>query len=164
MAPIPIAHSVIAAVESHRSIFRRRLIVSSPITGATGTVSTGIIEQLKGSDHKLRALVRYPEKAAARKNQSIEVHQGDLEKPWTLDEAFAGVDTVWILSLAGARAPEQSSNALWAAPGGCHACGAYVGYRCRARCTNHQQPPSRTVGRRTRSFWNCLHSFEAAFL
>ena len=33
------------------------------ITGATGNISSGIIAQLKGSEHSLRALVRNPEKA-----------------------------------------------------------------------------------------------------
>ena len=85
------------------------------ITGATGNVSSGIIEQLKGSGHKLRALVRNPEKAAALKQQGVEVHAGDLDKPWTLEGAFAGAETVWILTPPGPRAPVQSSNALWAA-------------------------------------------------
>jgi uncharacterized protein YbjT (DUF2867 family) len=85
------------------------------ITGATGNVSSGLIEKLKGSGDRLRALVRNPEKAAALKQQGVEVHAGDLEKPWTLGQAFAGADTVWILTPPGPRAPEQSSNALWAA-------------------------------------------------
>ena len=85
------------------------------ITGATGNVSSGIIAKLKGPGHSLRALVHSPEKAAALKQQGIEVHAGDLEKPWTLGPAFAGADTVWILTPPGPRAPEQSSNALWAA-------------------------------------------------
>ena len=85
------------------------------ITGATGNVSSGIIANLKGSGHQLRALVRNPEKAEALKQQGVEVHIGDLEKPWTLAPAFAGADTVWLLSPPGPRAPEQSSNAVWAA-------------------------------------------------
>ena len=85
------------------------------ITGATGNVSSRLVEKLKGTGHKLRALVRNPEKAGALKQQGVEVHAGDLEKPWTLGAAFAGADTVWILSPPAARAPEQSSNALWAA-------------------------------------------------
>ena len=40
---------------------------------------------------------------------------GDLEKPWTLGAAFAEADTVWVLAPPGPRAPEQCSNALWAA-------------------------------------------------
>jgi uncharacterized protein YbjT (DUF2867 family) len=42
-------------------------------------------------------------------------HGGDLEKTWTLAPAFAGADTIWILTPPGPRAVEQSSNALWAA-------------------------------------------------
>src|SRR5260221_14186362 len=85
------------------------------IIGATGNVSSGIIAKLNGSGHHLRALVRNPEKAAALEQQGVDVHGGDLEKPWTLGPAFAGADTVWILTPPGPRAPEQSSNALWAA-------------------------------------------------
>ena len=85
------------------------------ITGATGNVSSGIIAQLKGSAHRLRALVRNPEKAEELRRQGVELQVGDLEKPWTLAPAFAGADTVWILAPPGPRAPEQCSNALWAA-------------------------------------------------
>lgn len=85
------------------------------ITGATGNVSSGIIAQLKGSAHRLRALVRNPEKAEELRRQGVELQVGDLEKPWTLATAFAGADTVWILAPPGPRAPEQCSNALWAA-------------------------------------------------
>ena len=85
------------------------------ITGATGNISSGIIAQLKGSEHRLRALVRNPEKAEELKRQGVELRVGDLEKPWTLGPAFAGADTVWVLAPPGPRAPEQCSNALWAA-------------------------------------------------
>lgn len=85
------------------------------ITGATGNVSMGVIAQLKGSGHTLRALVRNLDKAQELTRQGVELHVGDLEKPWTLAPAFAGADTVWVLAAPGPRAPEQSSNALWAA-------------------------------------------------
>ena len=85
------------------------------VTGATGNVSSGIIAQLKGSAHRVWALVRNPEKAEELKRQGVELRVGDLEKPWTLAPAFAGADTVWILAPPGPRAPEQCSNALWAA-------------------------------------------------
>lgn len=85
------------------------------ITGATGNISSGIITQLKGSEHRLQALVRNPDKAEELKRQGVELRVGDLEKPWTLGSAFADVDTVWILAPPGPRAPEQCSNALWAA-------------------------------------------------
>ncbi len=85
------------------------------ITGANGSVSSAVIGSLKGSGHKLRGLVRNPAKAGALKDAGVEVHVGDLEKPKTLGPAFAGADTVFILTPPGPRAPEQSSNALWAA-------------------------------------------------
>jgi uncharacterized protein YbjT (DUF2867 family) len=88
------------------------------ITGATGNISSGILNNLKNSGHKLRALVRNPEKADALKKQGIDVRIGDLEKPWTLAPAFEGADTVWLLGPPGPRAPEQSSNGLWAAKQG----------------------------------------------
>ena len=84
------------------------------ITGATGNISSGIITQLKGSGHRLLALVRNPEKAEELKRQGVELRVGDLEKPWTLGPAFADADIVWILAPPGPRAPEQCSNALWA--------------------------------------------------
>lgn len=85
------------------------------ITGATGNISSGIIEQLTGSQNRLLALVRNPDKAKALESAGVELRVGDLEKPWTLDAAFEGADTIWILTPPGPRAPEQSSNALWAA-------------------------------------------------
>ncbi len=85
------------------------------ITGATGNVSSGIIAQLKGSAYRVWALVRNPAKAEALRRQGVELRVADLEKPWTLAPAFAGADTVWILAPPGPRAPEQCSNALWAA-------------------------------------------------
>lgn len=88
------------------------------ITGATGNISSGIIAQLKGAEHSLRVLVRNPEKAEELRRQGVEIQVGDLEKPWTLGPAFAGADTVWILAPPGPRAPEQCSNALWAATQG----------------------------------------------
>lgn len=85
------------------------------ITGATGNISSGILNNLKNSGNKLRALVRNPEKTEALTKQGVEVRVADLEKPWTLAAAFEGADTVWMLAPPGPRAPEQSSNGLWAA-------------------------------------------------
>jgi uncharacterized protein YbjT (DUF2867 family) len=85
------------------------------VTGATGNISSGIIAHLQGSAYRLLALVRNPEKAEELKRQGVELRVGDLEKPWTLGSAFAGADIVWILAPPGPRAPEQCSNALWAA-------------------------------------------------
>jgi uncharacterized protein YbjT (DUF2867 family) len=85
------------------------------ITGATGNVSSGIIAKLKGSGHNVRALVRNAGKSEALKQANVDVRIGDLEKPWALDAAFEGVDTVWLLTAGDPRGPEQNSNAVWAA-------------------------------------------------
>ncbi len=85
------------------------------ITGATGNVSSGIISNLAGSGHNLRALVRNPEKAKAITQAGVDVYVGDLEEPWTLDAAFEGVDTLFLLTGSDPRVPEQNSNAIWAA-------------------------------------------------
>lgn len=86
------------------------------ITGATGLVSTALIASLKnGSDLKLRALVRDPNKAPLLSAQGIEAVAGDLEDPESLAAAFDGVSDLWLLTPVGPRAPENSMNALWAA-------------------------------------------------
>lgn len=85
------------------------------ITGATGNISSNIIDLLRGSRNRLSALVRNPAKAKELERTGAELRVGDLEKPWTLGAAFEGADIVWLLTPPGPRAPEQSSNALWAA-------------------------------------------------
>jgi uncharacterized protein YbjT (DUF2867 family) len=86
------------------------------ITGATGKVSTDLIQSLQGSKHKLRVLVRDEAKGARFKAQGgVEVFVGDLDRPRTLAPAFAGVDSLWLLTSPGPRAPDQNSSAIWAA-------------------------------------------------
>nr|WP_062338835.1 SDR family oxidoreductase [Herbidospora sakaeratensis] len=80
------------------------------ITGATGTVSGEVLRSLQGADD-LRVLVRDPAKAPS----GAEAVAGDLHHPETLEPAFKGVDTVWLLTAMGADATHASSNALWAA-------------------------------------------------
>jgi uncharacterized protein YbjT (DUF2867 family) len=84
------------------------------ITGANGTVSSTLLRLLADSpDTRLRVLVRDPGKAPEL--PGVEVAVGDLDQPTTLGKAFAGVQTVWLLTAAGPMAPHQSSNAVWAA-------------------------------------------------
>ena len=88
------------------------------VTGATGTVSTALLGELRGKPGvKLRALVRDPAgaKAQALQKDGIEVVAGDLEEPDTLTEAFEGVDVLWLLTPASALEPSMGSNAVSAA-------------------------------------------------
>ncbi|TKK88104.1 SDR family oxidoreductase [Herbidospora galbida] len=80
------------------------------ITGATGTVSGEVLRSLQGVDD-LRVLVRDRAKAPS----GAEVAVGDLHHPETLEPAFKGVDTVWLLTAMGPDSTHASGNALWAA-------------------------------------------------
>ena len=86
------------------------------VTGATGAVSTALLAELKGKPGiHLRALVRDAGKAAALVEEGYEVAVGDLEEPETLDDAFEGVDVLWLLTPASALEPSMGSNAVNAA-------------------------------------------------
>ncbi|MDP9848342.1 SDR family oxidoreductase [Streptosporangium lutulentum] len=80
------------------------------ITGANGNVSGEVLRSLEGTAD-LRVLVRDRAKAPS----GVEVAVGDLHHPETLDQAFEGVDTVWLLNAMGPDSTHASSNALWAA-------------------------------------------------
>lgn len=79
------------------------------ITGANGAVSSALLNSLK--DEKVRAMVRNPANAP----QGLDVVVGDLDEPSTLAQAFAGVDTLWLLTALGPQAPHASMNAVHAA-------------------------------------------------
>src|SRR5581483_12414050 len=83
------------------------------LTGANGNVTGATVRALKGQGHRLIGLLRDPAKAKGL--EGVELRQGDLAKPRTLEGAFDGVDVAWVLTPAGALAPYLSSNALWAA-------------------------------------------------
>jgi uncharacterized protein YbjT (DUF2867 family) len=65
------------------------------IIGATGTVGRQVVAQLMSSDVQIRALVRNPD--AARLPRQVEVMQGDLTIPETLDNCLIGVDTIFLV-------------------------------------------------------------------
>jgi uncharacterized protein YbjT (DUF2867 family) len=86
------------------------------VTGATGTVSSALIEHLqKSSDVRVRALVRSEANAAKLRATGVQAALGDLDDPDSLPSAFEGADELWQLTAPGPRAPENSMNALWAA-------------------------------------------------
>lgn len=86
------------------------------VTGATGQVSSALLQALQGSrDLKLRALMRDPKKGEALSRQGVELATGDLDDPDSLSAAFEGVTDLWLLTAVGPRAPENSMNAVWAA-------------------------------------------------
>ncbi|PRX66062.1 uncharacterized protein YbjT (DUF2867 family) [Nonomuraea fuscirosea] len=85
------------------------------ITGATGTVSGALMNALRGADVRPRVLVRDTSRAQGLRERGAEVFAGDLGDARSLPPAFKGVDDLWLLTPNGPRAPEHSSNAVWAA-------------------------------------------------
>jgi uncharacterized protein YbjT (DUF2867 family) len=86
------------------------------VTGATGTVSTALLGALESSPRlRIRTLVRDTAKAEALRERGLEVVAGDLEEPFTLAEAFDGVDVLWLLTPASTLESSMASNAIWSA-------------------------------------------------
>ncbi|MEU8399709.1 SDR family oxidoreductase [Nonomuraea sp. NPDC048892] len=85
------------------------------ITGATGSVSGALMNALPGAGIRPRVLVRDASRARGLRERGAEVFAGDLGDARSLPPAFEGVHDLWLLTPNGPRAPEHSSNALWAA-------------------------------------------------
>ncbi|WP_439851395.1 SDR family oxidoreductase [Pseudomonas syringae] len=70
------------------------------VTGATGQLGRLVIEQLltRLPASQIIAAVRSPEKAADLSALGVQVRQADYAQPSTLDSAFAGADTLLLIS------------------------------------------------------------------
>ncbi len=64
------------------------------LTGGTGFVGSCVARRLRNHNHRVRALVRSPDKATSLTVQGVEVVLGDITEPRSLDEAVDGCDTV----------------------------------------------------------------------
>jgi NAD(P)H dehydrogenase (quinone) len=76
------------------------------VTGATGQFGSVVIDTLLKAvpAEKLAVSVRTPEKAAHLQAKGVDVRHGDFDQPETLDQAFAGVDRLLIVSADGDNA------------------------------------------------------------
>ena len=68
------------------------------VTGATGQIGSEVLTELRATECRLRALTRNP--GSARVPRDVEVVQGDLADPDTLDPCLEGVDAVFLVWLA----------------------------------------------------------------
>ena len=68
------------------------------VTGATGNVGRQVVEQLRGTGCRIRALSRSPH--SANLPHDVEVVRGDLSAPDTLDACLDGVDAVFLVWVA----------------------------------------------------------------
>jgi uncharacterized protein YbjT (DUF2867 family) len=85
------------------------------VTGATGTIGGELTKLLAEQDIAFRAMVRNPEKAQVLKTQHIDTVVGDLQDPASLDRAFNGANSVFLLSAADERQVKLQLNAVEAA-------------------------------------------------
>jgi uncharacterized protein YbjT (DUF2867 family) len=76
------------------------------VFGATGTVASNVVRQLAERGVPARALVHTLDKAASVAAPSIEVVQGDLERPESLDTALVGVEKAYLATSGAAIARE----------------------------------------------------------
>jgi uncharacterized protein YbjT (DUF2867 family) len=68
------------------------------VTGATGYIGGRLVPRLLGAGHRVRVLVRDPERIAGRSwADTVEVVVGDLLRSETLTHAFDGIDAAYYL-------------------------------------------------------------------
>src|SRR2546422_11200709 len=86
------------------------------VTGATGRQGGAVIRHMLPKGWKWRALTRNPDGAAAQNlaRQGIEVAQGDLEDPTSLERAARGVYGIYSVqdfwSVGARRETQQGKN------------------------------------------------------
>jgi NAD(P)H dehydrogenase (quinone) len=85
------------------------------VTGATGTIGRRVVEGLIAKEAPVVALVRHAAKGAALEPLGARLAVGSFEDPASLERAFAGADTVVLISAANANAVEQTVSAIEAA-------------------------------------------------
>lgn len=107
------------------------------VTGATGTVGSGLVQALRAKDVHVRALVRDAGKAAGLRAHGVEVALGDLDRPETLEPALDGVDSVFLLTWNGSTSVAQAHNVIEAA--------SRVGRPHIVRQSGHGSPRSRII-------------------
>jgi uncharacterized protein YbjT (DUF2867 family) len=82
------------------------------VTGATGKIGQELVKLLASTSTAARAVVRDPSKLA---NAGIEVAQGDLDDPASLDRAFEGANHLLLLAATTEQQVRQERNAIEAA-------------------------------------------------
>ena len=85
--------------------------------GSTGSQGEPVAQKLLKAGHRVRAVVRHPERAAALQAKGAEVVRGDLSDLESLQRASAGVDAVFLMLPFSAQGNpfELLGNALEAA-------------------------------------------------
>jgi uncharacterized protein YbjT (DUF2867 family) len=85
------------------------------VVGATGTNGREVVRRLVAAGQRVRAMVRNLSKAADLPSENVELVQGDLESPGSLDAALAGVERAFFVSAVDRRYIGWFGNLLAAA-------------------------------------------------
>jgi uncharacterized protein YbjT (DUF2867 family) len=87
------------------------------VSGATSANDNGVelVKLLDKAGQKVRVLARDPQKAASLKSANVEVVQGDLSDPASLDKALQGVEKVFCLVSNSPYMVELENNLIQAA-------------------------------------------------
>lgn len=67
------------------------------VTGATGNVGSEVVGQLLAKGQAVRALVRPGGSATRKLGAGVEIAEGDMNRPHTLDTALHGVERMYLL-------------------------------------------------------------------
>ncbi|HMA45176.1 MAG TPA: NAD(P)H-binding protein, partial [Gemmatimonadales bacterium] len=67
------------------------------VTGATGYIGGRLVPRLLAAGHQVVCLARVPDKLAGRRWEGVEVRQGDVLDPATLEPALRGVAVAYYL-------------------------------------------------------------------
>jgi uncharacterized protein YbjT (DUF2867 family) len=86
------------------------------VTGATGLAGSAVIREFVWNGYPVRALVRSRAKARAfQAFPTVELVEGDMSRPATLQEALSGVDQVLLISSPDQQMVERQSTFIDAA-------------------------------------------------
>jgi uncharacterized protein YbjT (DUF2867 family) len=85
------------------------------VLGATGTNGREVVLRLAAAGQRVRAMVRNPSKAGDLPGENVELVQGDLDDPSSLDAALAGVDRAFFVASVDRRYVGWFGNFLAAA-------------------------------------------------
>jgi uncharacterized protein YbjT (DUF2867 family) len=80
------------------------------VSGATGSLGRLVVRELAAAGASVRAMVRDPAAATGLAAPGVEIVQGDLEDPDSLDAALRGVDTAFLFPPATMRQVKQEAN------------------------------------------------------
>jgi uncharacterized protein YbjT (DUF2867 family) len=85
------------------------------VTGATGTIGSEVVGQLRAAGERPRAFVRDREKARELLGERVEQVVGDLDRAQTIEAALAGVNRIFLLTTQSSRQPDWERTVIAAA-------------------------------------------------